>query len=174
MADLVLKPRSAFEGLPMPSDAGLRVEERIGLQIAAVVVRADTRALAGKAQALGNALLAIGPGKWLAVVEADAAPLVERLARDFGALAVVTDLSDAYAVLRVAGAKARALFEKGLGVDLHPRAFKPGDVAATLCAHINVVIWQIDATPAYEIALYRSYAASFHRWLAESAATLAP
>jgi methylglutamate dehydrogenase subunit D len=172
MGDLMLEPRSAFEGLPLPGGPGLRIEECAGMQIAAVVARGDTRALAEKAQALGIGLLGIGPGKWLAVAEPNAAPLAERLSGELGTLAAVTELSDAYAVLRIAGANARALFEKGLGVDLHPRAFKPGDVAATVCAHINVVIWQIDATPTYEIALYGSYAASFGDWLAESAATL--
>ena len=169
-----LEARDAFEGLPLPSGAALRVEGRTGLQIAAVVARGrDDHALIEKAQALGIALLGIGPGKWLAVAEPDAAPLAERLSREFGGLAAVTDLSDAYAVLRVAGASARALFERGLGVDLHPRAFKPGDVAVTTCDHFNVVIWQLDAAPTYEVALYRSYAASFHHWLTESAAELA-
>lgn len=174
MGDLVLKPRSGFEGLPLPSSAGLRVAERAGLQLASVTARRNARALLEQAQARGIALRGIGPGKWLALAEPDAAPLAERLAREFGTLAVVTELSDAYAVLRIAGADARALFEKGLGIDLHARAFKPGDVAATLCGHIHVIIWQIDAVPSYEIAVPRSYAASFGDWLVESASTLAP
>jgi methylglutamate dehydrogenase subunit D len=174
MGDVMLEPRKAFEGLALPGGAALRVEERAGLQIAAVVARSrDARALVEKAQTLGIALRGIGPGKWLAVAEADAAPLAEQLSQELGALAAVTELSDAYAVLRVAGSRARALFEKGLAIDLHPRAFKPGDVTATLCGHINVVIWQLDVAPTYEVALYRSYAASFHHWLVESAATLA-
>jgi sarcosine oxidase subunit gamma len=82
----------------------------------------------------------------------------------------VSDQSDGYAVLRLAGAAMRATFEKGLAVDLHPAAFGPGDAAVTTCSHIGVILWQLDDAPTYEIALFRSLAADFWHWLSTSAA----
>ena len=55
-------------------------------------------------------------------------------------------------------------------IDLHPRAFKTGDAAATLVSHIPVQLWQIDDRPTYEFAVARSLAQSFWHWLEASAA----
>ena len=55
-------------------------------------------------------------------------------------------------------------------IDLHPRAFGPGDAAVTSVAHVGVHLWQIDAAPTYELAVPRSLAAAFWHWLVESAA----
>jgi sarcosine oxidase subunit gamma len=52
-----------------------------------------------------------------------------------------------------------------LAIDLHPRAFTPGDTALTLAGHIGVQIWQLDDTPSYEIAVARGYAGSLIGWL---------
>jgi heterotetrameric sarcosine oxidase gamma subunit len=73
-------------------------------------------------------------------------------------------------VLRLSGPKVRATFEKGLGVDLHPGSFRPGDAAVTACAHLGVILWQIDEAPTYEVAVFRSLASRFWHWLSESAA----
>ncbi|MGP8233563.1 MAG: sarcosine oxidase subunit gamma [Methylovirgula sp.] len=123
-----------------------------------------------KASSVGNlTFVATGPRAWLALSD-EAASLSTALRRALGDSAAVTDQSSGYTVFCVSGAKARATFEKGLGVDLHPRAFGPGDAASTSCAHLNVIIWQIDDQPIYEIAVARSFAAAFCHWLTESAA----
>src|SRR5690606_15620865 len=100
----------------------------------------------------GIALLGLGPRTWLVIADEISSPLADRLRRTFGSSAAVIDQSDGYAILRISGAKARATFEKGLAIDLHPRAFRPGDVASTTCAHMGIVIWQVDDLPTYEIA----------------------
>ena len=56
------------------------------------------------------------------------------------------------------GAKARALLAKGRSIDLHPRAFKPGDAGVTLLSHIAVQLWQVDETPTFDLALPRATA----------------
>ncbi|MEJ0052864.1 MAG: sarcosine oxidase subunit gamma family protein [Methylovirgula sp.] len=117
----------------------------------------------------GLILVATGPRAWLAVREGGD-NLVNALRQGLGETAAITDQSSGYAVLRIAGPNARATFEKGLGVDLHPRAFQAGDAASTSCAHLNVVIWQIDDAPTYDVAVPRSFAAAFCHWLSESAA----
>lgn len=180
-----LEARSAFfEGLLTPTGTahGVVVSPRDDLQIATVIAH-DRATMAQKLRdalqielptlpkrvvAGDVALLGIGPRTWLALSRAG--QLAIRLERVLGPAAAVTDQSSGYAVLRVSGPKARAMFEKGLAVDVHPGTFSTGDVASTTCAHIGVSVWQIDDAPTYEVALFRSYAASFGHWLKQSAA----
>ncbi len=123
-----------------------------------------------KASSGGNlTFVATGPRAWLALSE-DAASLSASLRDALGDSAAVTEQSSGFTVFCISGPKARATFEKGLGLDLHPRAFEAGDAASTSCAHLNVIIWQIDNQPIYEIAVARSFAVAFCHWLTESAA----
>ncbi|MEJ1977669.1 MAG: hypothetical protein WDN49_17730 [Acetobacteraceae bacterium] len=57
------------------------------------------------------------------------------------------------------------MLAKGLPIDLHPRAMQPGDAAATVAAHLPVLVWQVDDAPTYDMMCARSFAGSFHRWL---------
>jgi len=183
-----LRARSAFSGLLQPvgspDQAGVTAVERADLQIATVIARGDPRVLSARVRsaygvelpsrprlAAGGriTLMGTGPRTWLAIRER-AGPLSEELRSELGEAAAVADQSDAYAVMRLSGAKVRATFEKGLGVDLHPRVFRAGDGAVTPCAHLGVVLWQIDELPTYEVAVARSLAAAFWHWLSESAA----
>jgi heterotetrameric sarcosine oxidase gamma subunit len=91
------------------------------------------------------------------------------LAEAFCGLAFIVDQSHARALLRVTGPRARDTLEKGLAIDLHPRAFATGFAAATSVAHIPVLLWQVDDRPTYEFAVPRSYALSFWHWLEASA-----
>jgi heterotetrameric sarcosine oxidase gamma subunit len=85
-------------------------------------------------------------------------------------LASVSDQSDGRVVVRVSGPHARDMLAKGVMVDLHPRAFRPGDVAVTSVAYIGAHLWQLDDTQTYELAVYRSFGVSFWRWLLEAGA----
>ena len=117
------------------------------------------------------ALLGSGPGTWLALADG-AADHATRLRAALGQLASVADQSGAYVILRISGPEARTVLQRGAPVDLHPTAFGPGSVAVTVIAHIGVVIRQLDETPAYEVAVFRSYAASFRHWLDQAVAAL--
>lgn len=163
----------------------IHVEERSGFGLATVMARKGVAADA-IARALGAplltgrgwsgddalALIATGPGTWLALSghgpETHAARLVESL----GALASVSDQSGGYAILRLSGPGARTVLQRGAPIDLHPQAFGPSSAAVTLIAHIGVILRQLDETPAYEVAVFRSYAASFRRWLDAAIAAL--
>src|SRR4029077_5800954 len=105
------------------------------------------------------------PDEWLVTAPAGAAP--ELLARITRALpsgrAMVTDLSASRCIIETAGAQARRLLEKSCGLDLHPRAFGPGQCAQTLFAKLPVIIDQLSAAPSYRLFVQRSAA----RWLAE-------
>ena len=184
-----LTPRTAFADHLAPlsavTDAGVIVRERADYGLAMVIARHGQEAalathLAGAGiklpgsptrQAQGShAYLGVGPGRWLATCDgaADNAWAV-RLAHDLAGLAAVTDQSDGYAVMQVSGDKARAALAKGVTIDLHPRAFRPGDIAVTQIAHIGAIFWQVDDRPTYEIAIFRSLAGSFWHWLSASA-----
>jgi len=162
----------------------LTIEERTGFGLATVMARKGVTAQS-IADALGVpvvdgpqwsshgelALLGSGPGTWLALAEG-AADHTQRLRAALGPLASVTDQSGTYVILRMAGPEARTVLQRGAPVDLHPAAFGPGCVAVTVIAHIGVVIRQLDDTPAYEVAVFRSYAASFRHWLDQAVAAL--
>jgi methylglutamate dehydrogenase subunit D len=112
-----------------------------------------------------------GPDQWLACRHpAPAEGMETLLAAPFAGLASVVDQSHGRTLLRVAGPHARDALAKGVPIDLHPRAFKAGDAAATLVSHIAVQLWQIDDRPTYEFAVARSLAQSFWHWLEASAA----
>ncbi|WP_018045588.1 sarcosine oxidase subunit gamma family protein [Methylobacterium sp. 88A] len=108
-----------------------------------------------------------GPDQWLALFETrrEMAGLVQALQ----GLAAVTDQSDARAIVRVSGPDARAFLAKGLAIDLHPRAFQPGQVAVTALAHMGVQVWQRDGSPTYDLAVARSFAGSVWSWLTHAA-----
>ncbi len=109
----------------------------------------------------------VGPERWLVFGGGD----MERMLRErLGALASVSDQSDSRVVLRLSGPRVRDALAKMLPIDLHPRAFRPGDAAVTLAGHIGVVIWLLDDAPTYDLAVARSYAGSLAEWLIAAAA----
>ncbi len=65
----------------------------------------------------------------------------------------MSDQSDARLVLHLSGPRVRDVLAKGVPIDLHPKVFKPGDVATTLIAYIGV---QIDMLDARDLAAHRA------------------
>jgi heterotetrameric sarcosine oxidase gamma subunit len=162
------------------------ITRRDGLGIASIMASngGDHAALAavlgagalpsGSASAEGADCLLIGmaPDAWLAVA-ADAAPAwANTLAARIAGHAAVSDQSGAYVVFRLEGPGARTILQRGASIDLHPERFAAGSAATTMIAHIGVIIWQIGDAPAYDVAVFRSFEASFRHWLAISAAAL--
>ncbi|CAN5259540.1 hypothetical protein BH11PSE4_BH11PSE4_24530 [soil metagenome] len=117
-------------------------------------------------------LIGSGPGTWLAFAETPGPTWPSQLAEQLVGLASVSDQSGSYAIFRIAGDDARKLLQAGASIDLHPDVFRPGSVATTVIAHIGVILWQMDRSPTFEIATFRSYALSFRRWLDVTAAAL--
>jgi sarcosine oxidase subunit gamma len=187
-----LAARSALTGIAIPgsytrrAEPGVTLGERVDVGIASLTARR------GEAQRLGNAVrsaygvvLPVGPtvasghgvsfmgtapGQWLAVSEtlANGAPAVD-LASKLAGLASITDQSDGRAVVRISGPRARDVLAKGLPIDLHPKAFRPGDAATSVVSLIGVQLWQVDDAPTYDLAVFRGYAGSFWHWLTASA-----
>lgn len=118
------------------------------------------------------AIMGLGPRTFLFQREARSS-LEPELAQVFGDTAAVTDQSDAYAVLRLAGPRVRDLLEKCVSIDLHDKVFTPGSVASTSCAHMGVIVWRLDdqtGLARFEMAVFRSFARSLWHSVAESAA----
>lgn len=179
----ILTPRSALRAHVAPEAAphgfaGVTLRERPGLTLATVsafkgreaeLAEAVRSAFglelpAGPKRAVSGdvAFVGAGPGKWFAVASN---------AADFAALpAAVADQSDGRAVLSVSGPKARETLATLIALDLHPRAFTVGDAALTHAASIAIHLWQVDEAPTYEIAVFRSYAATLWRWIAHAGA----
>jgi methylglutamate dehydrogenase subunit D len=187
-----LSPRTGLEGLATPGHhggtvklSGVGISSPRNVELAIVMARAGKQGdlLIRSRERFGFALPTIsrheyrgplsftwaGPGKWLAMLESACASDFEReLQEVFAGLASVTNQSDGLSVIRVSGPKARQALAKGVPLDLDARSFHVGDSALTVVGHIHVHFWQIDETPTYEFAVFRSFAIAFHEWLMEA------
>jgi sarcosine oxidase subunit gamma len=165
---------------------GLRVHELTDVALASIVARRGQATAAATAAErsfgcrlpdrarveLGHdiAFLWVGPGQWLAVTGLATTDLESRLAGPFAGVAAVVDQSGGRVMLELEGPRVRDVLAKGFSIDLDPRVFTAGRVAATLVAHLHVQLWQVDDAPRYRILVVRTYFASFWRWLGSSAA----
>jgi sarcosine oxidase subunit gamma len=113
----------------------------------------------------------LGPDEWLITAPDGAVPELLSWIRHAAAdrRAQVSDLSASRIVIEIAGPRARALLEKGCGLDLHPRAFTPGSCAQTLFAHLPVILDQTSAMPSYRLFVRRSAARWLCDWLIDAA-----
>ena len=165
---------------------GLRVHELTDVALASVLARrGQANAVATAAERsfgctvpdrpraeLGHdtAFLWTGPAQWLAVAEPATTDLESRLVGPFAGVAAVFDQSGGRVMLELEGPRVRDVLAKGFSIDLDPRVFTTGHVAATLVSHLHVQLWQVDDAPRYRILVVRTYFGSFWRWLASSAA----
>jgi heterotetrameric sarcosine oxidase gamma subunit len=194
VSDFVLMPCSALDHVLVPGHygaemdvPGVTISEQAGLVLASVIARKGktpdliTRIKERFAVELpmtprrvaGSTIHFIwaGPGRWLAAAPNQSPVTFESDLRDtLAGLASVTSQSDGRAIVRVSGPKAREALAKGVPLDLDPRVFGPCDSALTVVSHINVHLWQIDATPTYDFAVFRSFAGSFCEWLIDASA----
>ena len=180
---------SAFAGVSASGAGGVIVSDRDGLGIATILVRkgqADalaTRvrdkfgiALPREPHRVSNGAIAFagtGPETWLATAENGGNAFAASLRAELRDDAAVVNQSDGYAVLRLTGPKVRDALAKGVPVDLHPGAFRVGDVASTLVAHIGAVLWRLDddkGSAVFEVAVFRSLAGALWHWLSEGGA----
>lgn len=189
MSDLAA--RGAFAGLlhPVNQSAGpaLSITTRDGLALAALTIRKGMRAEAAarlarrhdglalvpgpRATTAGPlTLIGTGPESFLAVMAGGDGDFVDEMAGLLEGVASVVDQSDGYGVLRLRGPGAVATLAKAIAIDLHPTAFGPGAAAVTNAGHINVILWQVDETPSFDLAVFRSFAGSLAHLLIESGA----
>lgn len=116
----------------------------------------------------------LGPDEWLLVREdggsADGAVLLARLETAFRShFVTTTEVSDAYAVIGLAGPAAAEVLAKGCSLDTHDREFPPGKVARSRLAKADVILHRLKAD-AFELYVARSYADYLWRWLEDAGA----
>lgn len=123
------------------------------------------------AKAKGNDVLWLGPDEWLVVTPEGAQQAVENALREAleGQHVSVVDVSDARTVIRLHGTRARDVLMKGCPLDLHARAFGPGQCAQTIIAKAGVLIHQRDDKPTYDIYVLCSFARYLWDWLVDAA-----
>lgn len=199
MAELeAIEAVSAFAHLAVPGrrdggGGGLVVAEHVGFGLAGVTMRRGRREefcaavegrfgvvlAAGAKVSVGGDVMFIGTGpvSWLVMNSSGGWRFADELRAVLGETASVCDQSSGYGALRVSGPPVREVLAKGVPVDLDPVAFAPGDAAVTLASHFGIMLWRVDRgrvdeAPAFDIAVSRSFAGSFWRWLEASAATV--
>jgi sarcosine oxidase subunit gamma len=117
-----------------------------------------------------RAVLWLGPDEYLVV-----APDGDDLAGLDGES--VVDVSANRTTIELSGPCARDILEKGTSIDLHPRAFGPGQCAQTLLARAQVVIRQVDTAhtttgPTYHVLVRGSFAPYLADWLVDASKEL--
>jgi methylglutamate dehydrogenase subunit D len=143
-------------------DLRQRVQDRFDLTLPSTAQRV---------QKGGLSFVWTGPERWLAAAPMQTPAAFEAMLRsELLGLASVANQTDGRCIFQISGPNARDTLAHGLPIDIDPRVFGPGDTALTLAGHINVHLWQLDLSPAYEVAVPRSFAASFCAWLLAASA----
>jgi len=109
-----------------------------------------------------RAVLWLGPDEYL-VVAADGDDVSEVTGES------VVDVSANRTTIELSGPHARDVLEKGMSIDLHPRAFGPGQCAQTLLARAQVILRQVDEKPTYHVLVRGSFAPYLADWLVDAA-----
>jgi len=167
----------------------VRITEKQGFAIAAILARRGTSA-AMVGEALGADLppgpkwiasgplviMGSGPGTWLTqregLGEGTPAGWVRDVQARLAGIASVSDQTGAYRVFRIEGPGARRLLQRGAAIDLDDAVFPAGSVAFTAIAYLDVIVRRLEEADSYELAVYRSSAESFVRWLDAAVAGL--
>lgn len=116
----------------------------------------------------GIIVLWMGPDRWW-FIDTGALPQDAEIHRALDAFtAAVVEIGDSLAVISLSGPHARDVLAKGCTLDLHPRAFRGGQIAQTLLAKAQITLNQT-ADSEYEIYVRRSFAEYLWTWLEDAA-----
>lgn len=112
-------------------------------------------------------VLWLGPDEWLVVGPTDSRAtllqaLEEAAGTDDGA---AVDVSSSRVLYELAGTSARDVLASCCALDLHSRAFAPGQCAQTLLAKAPVLLSQLDEPPTYRIFVRPSLVSYVLSWL---------
>lgn len=133
----------------------------------------DANTVTGKGD---KTALWLGPDEWLVTLPAD--DTEKQLQALTKALethhAAVFDVSDSRDIISLSGPNAREVLKKGCGIDLHPRAFGPGQCAQTTLALAHILIHQLEEdkktkAASYRLFVHRSFAEYMWAWLEDAA-----
>lgn len=158
--------------LPFQTILNLRgdlADPAFGTAVASVLKVAPPAEPNTMASADGTRFLWLGPDEWLVITESDDASVADSLRSALGQqFAAVVDLSDNYTGMALEGEPARKVLEKGWTLDLHPRAFGPGQCAQSHLGHAPAILQQISDRPAYTLHVRPSFARYTWDWLVDA------
>ena len=86
-------------------------------------------------------VLGMSPDQWFALFQGHDEPALELTRSALGAHGYLTDQSDNWVALRLAGALAIPALERICPIDLHPRVFTAGTAARTVMEHLGSIIY---------------------------------
>lgn len=109
----------------------------------------------------------LGPDEWLVITPTGQAGKVqtELEAALAGVFSSVVDNSSGLTLLRITGEHAGDLLARDCPLDLHPRAFKPGQCAQTRLARAGMTITALADGVGFDIIIRRSFADYIGLWL---------
>ncbi|ADI04679.1 sarcosine oxidase, gamma subunit [Streptomyces bingchenggensis BCW-1] len=111
----------------------------------------------------------LGPDEWLVLSQAEGTAVAAELRNALaGAPGSIVDVSANRTTLELSGPAARQVLEKGCPLDLHPRAFGPGQAVSTTVGPVAVLLWQVDDAPTYRLFPRSSFADYLARWLIDA------
>ena len=170
-----------------PRGAAPRIEEKPFLGFINLRGRADNTAfLAGVLKVLGceppvsaNTVVDsgdyriywLGPDEWLIMTpqgRQDELRAALQKALD-GVFCAVVDNSSGLTTLHITGEHAAALLATDCPLDLHPRAFKPGQCAQTRLAKAGMTLAPLAEHAGFEVIIRRSFADYLLLWLQDAA-----
>ena len=107
-----------------------------------------------------TAALWLGPDEWLVIsTENDPQRLVSSLRVMTSDKHVsIIDVSDNRTCLSLSGKEAWAVMNKLSRLDFHPRSWKKGQCAQTTIGRAQVIIWQRNRKPVFDILMRNSFA----------------
>ena len=118
----------------------------------------------------GLSIFATGPREyWILAEGISAAQATTDVINITGQSASIFDQSDARIVIRLAGLNALNVLAKGTALDLGEDAFPQPGAAHTALNHIPAIIARHSVPSCFDVAIPRSYAASFMTWLRDAA-----
>lgn len=114
----------------------------------------------------GGMIVWAGPDQWLIIEQRqEGVDAIARLAKAFGGLASLVDVSDSRAIFRIGEARPSEALVRSMGIDFEDSSFKPGGVAITQVSHLGVIVWRLPDGGGYEFACARTYSRDFLSWL---------
>ena len=192
MVEIDARRRSALAPLklaPATTDpSGVRLRElahlgKVNLRLdssdpdAVAALEAIGIRLPGESNGVASAdrrVLWLGPDEWLIVTAPgeEVAVLQQASQALAGRHHALTDLTDNYTTIRLAGPSAEAVLAKGCPLDLHGSVFPAGQVAQSLIGSVDMILeCMADETEgrAFLIFVRRSFAQYTWDWLADGA-----
>ena len=117
-------------------------------------------------------VLTTGPDEWL-IVSPDGPAMAEKLAKTAeGKHIAVTDISENWTTIRVAGPATKALLAKGCALDFHETKFPVGHCAQSMIAKADLTIVRLEDSqdgPTYDLTVRISFAEYVWLWLEDAA-----